>query len=738
MSEVNQARANAARRAAQARMGDPASQTIATTPDGGRVYKRADGQLGFTSPNYATNDQDAIQRILEGDSVKRVVQSTTDKMTIAQNPIAARAQEFNQGVPLVGEWLDEGVELFSPDAASAMRQTSDAMERERPGESTALNIAGGIAGTLPLVAGAPIKAAANFVGAGRGLISKGLRAGVVAAPAAATEGAAAFSGRADEGRRLAEGGKGAAIGGAMAVAGGPIFAALGAGATKMMAYAKKMDVDAIARQLGVSKPAARVIKGHLVNDDLDAAARALAQGGPNAMLADAGTATRSALDSAMQTGGSALSVGRRRVNERATQAGQTLVTALDDILGQPEGIKSATKAIAQRTAKARRAAYQRAYSQPTPMTGKAGATIEGVLNRVSPKHMRSAIDAANDMLRDAVDDQGNQLFPNLNIMARIADDGTVTFSQPLSVPQLDYLARGLYEVAEAGTDRMTGAMSAEAARAANQAKALRDAMKGSVDGYATALKLGGDAIAEREALSMGRKVLSQSMTVEDVRAAMRGASEQSRAAARQGMRQAIDDVMSRARTTLGNIENGTFTFDGNGDAIREALAAVQQLSTRKNMTKARLILGRDADRLFKELQEAGAALALRGAVAQNSATAIRTAGREAMAAEAQPGLVRRTAGEAGNPLDAARELTRAAAGTDEATSVRMTQQTAAEVADALTRLRGPEAAQAIDAMRLVIAGQPIKDADAAAFGRAIAAILGGSAYQTGLQSLKNR
>lgn len=39
---------------------------IATTPDGGKVYRMQDGTLSFSSPGMSTNNQDAIRKIMEG------------------------------------------------------------------------------------------------------------------------------------------------------------------------------------------------------------------------------------------------------------------------------------------------------------------------------------------------------------------------------------------------------------------------------------------------------------------------------------------------------------------------------------------------------------------------------------------------------------------------------------------------------------------------------------------------
>ena len=701
-----------------------APTAIATTRDGGQVFRLSNGQLSFKSPGYATNDQEAIARIMEGATPLQEAQRTTDQLTVAQAPIAARLQEFNQGAPLIGEYLDEAVGMVSPKAGRAMDQLSDAFERTNPVQAGALNVAGAITTTLPLLAGRAGQMGADFIARGTGYLNKGLRAAAVAAPAGAVETAAAFSGRADSGERLGAAGTGAVVGGTLAAVLAPLAPALGEGVAWMARRVKKLDVKAIAEEFGISAPAARVVKGYLMNDDLDAAAKVLARGGDDAMLASSGPATRQGLDTAMSTGGAALSVARGRVDEATQKAGGRLQSAINDILGTAEGgIKAASRRIAESTKTARKAAYDFAYSRPTPMTGEAAGEIDGVLARISPDDMRAALkEASAEML-----DSG---YTNQNIMASIADDGKVTFSQPLSVLQLDYLARGLSNVVEAGTDTLTGAQSPAARRAAGQIRDLRNVLKEAVPGYATALKLGGDTARQREALAMGRKLLTENATVEDVRNFLKeGVSDEVKAAVRKGLRENLDAIMGRARTTIADLEAGNLDFDTGVNAVGESVAAVRNLLNRNNMTKTRFALGSDAKRLFGELEKMGDALVLRAAVARSTATAIRTAGQQQMADEVAPGVVRRVAGNMGNPLEAARDLTQTAVGIDARSLSDAQRGYYAEVADALTRLRGPEAQRALAAVKGAMAGQPIKDADAALIGRLVGTGAGIGAYR---------
>lgn len=702
-------------------------QAIATTKDGGQVFRMADGNLSFKSPGYATNDQTAIARIMEGATPLDEAQRSTDQMTISQNPIAARVQELNQGAALVGEWLDNAVGMVSPTAGRAMQQTSDAMERQNPGESLGLNIVGGIAYSAPaLIAAAPAKAA-DWVAKGATRATQALRAFTAAAPAGAVEGASSFAGRADSGGRAEAAGVGALVGGALAGALSAFAPALSEGAAALARRIKKLDVSVIADEFGLSAPAARVVRRYLMADDLDAAANVLARGGDDAMLANAGPATRQALDTAASTGGEALSIARGRVGDAVNTAGQKFVKVVDDILGTADGgIKGAAKAISKGTAAIRKAAYDYTYAQPTPMAGEAGAKLQSVLARISPDDLKAAIKEANAEILDSG-------YQNQNIMASVAPDGSVTFTQPLSVLQLDYIARGLSNVVEGGTDKMTGALSPAARRAQGQMRDLRGVLKTDVQGYATALKLGGDAAQQREALSIGRSLLNEKTTVEDVRTFLKSASsDEAKAALRKGLRENLDAIMGRARTTIGDLESGALDLATGQNAAAESIAALRTLLSRNNLTKARFALGSDATRLFSEIEKMGDVLVLRAAVAKGSATAIRRAGQEQMAQEVAPGIVRRTIGNLGNPFDAAKELTQGAVGTDARTIGDQEAKYFAEIADALTRIRGPEALRALQTVRQAMAGQPMKDADAQAIGR----LLSGGVAVSGYQGLK--
>ncbi len=695
-------------------------EVVATTDDGGQVFRLEDGSLSFKSPGYATNDQARIQEIMQGAKPVDLMQRDVDRERIAENPIAARAQEFVQGAPLVGEWADEAVGLVSPQAAENMRLTSDAMERQHPGQSAALNVTGGVATAIPLAASAGATKAADYIARGANWLTRGTRAGMVAAPAGAVEGAASFAGRAHDDNRAVEGAKGAGIGGSLAVFLGPVASMTGEGLVNLAKRVKKLDVRTIADELVISPQAARVVKQGIMSDNLDEAQARLAQLGEDALLADAGPSTGALLDAAATTGGKALNAARNAADGRAAVVGKRLPGVLDSVFGKPKGIKTAAKEISQGTATARQKAYDAAYAKPIDYSNAKGRQIESVLSRIPPKALKSAIDEANDAMRAAG-------VSNKQVMAEIADDGSVTFREMPNVQQLDEIKKALDGIARESVDQF-GRLTSAGLRARKLAGELRDATKQAVPLYGRALRLGGDKVQQDEGLALGKNLLFKGTTVEDVKSFLtQGISNEARQAVRQGVRESIEQNLSNVRRTI---------TDPNTDA-REAMQLVKEMSSRANIQKLRLVLGGPrADRLLKELDRSATALELRAAVAQNSKTAIRQSIQGQVAEETAPGLARRTAGNLGNPLDAAKEVTQSITAIDPRSMSARERGMFAEIAKALAGIKGKDAQDALKAVREALKGQPLKDAQAQLIGRVVAGASALGIYQSGMQSLE--
>jgi citrate lyase gamma subunit len=112
-----------------------------------------------------------------------------------------------------------------------------------------------------------------------------------------------------------------------------------------------------------------------------------------------------------------------------------LETGMTGLLGQPaEGPVSAVSDIMRRSAPERTASYDAAYSTPIDYADASGRQIETIITqRIEPDILNQAIQQANAEMRD-------RGMTNMQIMARIADDGSLQFVEMPNVRQLDEYA----------------------------------------------------------------------------------------------------------------------------------------------------------------------------------------------------------------------------------------------------------------------------------------------------------
>lgn len=671
--------------------------------------------------NAARNSQPSPERLEAAAEADRIAKAQLDMAD--SNVVEGAVGKFIQGAPLVGEWIDEGIDKINPGAGERLRRIQGAMDELYPKTAAAAQITGGVAGSIPLAVGGV--GVAQKAATGMGQVLRGLGLGLTGG---AIEGASQEAGRAEPGQRTDAAIEGAMVGGGIGAVVGALATPVAGGVQALVRRIKKMDVSTIAQQFGLSDEAAKTMRAALAAEDMDAARQILARNGDDVMLAEAGPTTRQMLDTAQQSSSGAISVSRPRVQQRVAQRGQTLKNTFDELLGPPEGVRAANARVAQRTAAKRKAAYDLAYRTPIDYgDGGAGQRVLEVVSEVPPRFMRQASVNIDDAIRQAR--LNGDPYPQ-QLMIKIADDGSVAVEGMPSVMELDFLKRALGDVAESGKDAVTGRMSPEAVTASNFARELRDSLVDAAEPYGRALKLGGDKIAEQNALDMGRRVLTQNVTLEDVTDTLRGASDEVKDGLRQGLRQNLDRVMERARTTLTEIEAGAFDFETGQNVAKESLDALRQLTVPENFKKVNLILGGDAKLLRDELQKTADAMALQVSLGRNSATAARTAGLAMVREETQPGFLRRVMGNAGNPFDGAKEITQTLAGIDPASISEAQRGVLTEIADALTGIQGEEAVRALEAVQRAMSGQALKDAEAQLIGRAVAGSLAAAAGQT--------
>lgn len=216
----------------QAARGGATENVIATTNDGGRVVRMANGSLSFASPGYSTTDPDAIKRIMEGATPAQEVQRGFDEQVLAERGGAASVgAKAIQGVPFAGEWIDEGLNRVAPGVGDNLRQTQAAMDRQRPGAALGAQVGGGVAGAVPMALGAAASVPAMAVSSGTRLLA-GVGAG---AAFGGLEGAASGAGRGEDGRRGEAAQNGAIVGAAL----GGVFGGLGPEAASVLAKLPK-------------------------------------------------------------------------------------------------------------------------------------------------------------------------------------------------------------------------------------------------------------------------------------------------------------------------------------------------------------------------------------------------------------------------------------------------------------------------------------------------------------------
>lgn len=661
----------------------PDAQGVVTLPDGTRmVPDPLTG--GMTSPELMAN------RIHPG---------------VGMSALAGVANGVTFG------WGDEMAAAAGekPIDVTRAQATMLAAQRDHPVANIVGTAAGGIGAAAAAMEAAPAWLLGGTSIAGQTVAGAGL-GGVM--------GAVQGAGDAQPGQKL----QGAVSGGEFGAAVGLVSPAIAAGASKgvksLLDYLKRTDISGIQSALGIGPDAAKIIKGHLANDDTAAAVAAMDRAGDGAMIADSSPQASQLLDTTVAAGGPAQRIAREAVDGRAAAAGQSLTTTMDTVLGLPQGVKASAKDISVRTAAARKTAYDTAYASPIDYAAPEGQAIEAVMARIPNKTLNAAVQEANDAMKAAG-------IKNQQIKATIGADGSITLSEMPNVQQLDFIKRALGSVADGAKDSF-GRYTSEGVRANGLASDLRDAMGKAVPQYRMAVKLGGDKIAEDKALEIGRKFMQPGMTREDVATAMSGASVEAKQAAKRGMRSALDEAMANVKAVAS---------DPNMDA-RQAMTAVKQFSSDANRTKAAAILGRtQADALFAEFDKAASQLALRTAISRNSATAARTAGKAAMDAIIDSPL---QAFKQGKIAEGSRGIIQILTRATPADRLAKQQAIYAEVATALTEQQGMAAKSALVVVQRAMKGTPATDAQAKFVAKALTAILADGAYQTVSQSQRNK
>lgn len=624
----------------------------------------------------------------------------------ANHPIASKAAKFLQGLPFVGEYVDEafGKITGDPENTRLVRAMQAREDKVNPKTAMGLQIAGGVLPALPL-AGPGIGALGRMQSLGGRVLAGGVAGGTLGALEGGVSGYGAGT---DPESRMDSAQSRAMIGGALGAGLGMAVPAVSAGARS--AYNKIIDNATIgrrAKEIGLSRPSYQFMSRAMEADgSLSGAGRQrLLRAGDDAMLADAGPNAQTLLDVATQRSGPASNMARDAIEGRATRARQTLTDAMDSTFGPTPDYRAPRKRynLSPR--------YDRAYSQAIDYSDPMAMEIEDIVKNRVPK---SAIDRANELMRL----EGNK---SKQILARVDDAGDVVFETMPDVRQLDYITRGLNEVAtEADGKGALGGTTQIGKAYKNLSREIRSRLRQMVPDYDAALKEASGAISEVEARKFGGNILSGRISRGEAFEMIDDMGARELAEVKAGMRAYMDDAMANVRRAIS---------DGNMDA-REAIQALREMSSRASREKVEMVLGKaEASKLFREFEKATASMELRAATATNSKTFARQSTDDLIKSQTEEGII--NAVRAGEAVNAPKRVVAALLGRSEADKMRIADATYEEITRALTQLRGKSAQRALQTLEDIARRSPENEAVARALANYTAGAVAIPAYQTG-------
>jgi hypothetical protein len=645
------------------------------TDDGGRIYDTSEG-LVFTSPGYSTSDQKVIREIIEeqkkkgGKTPKEMAESRIRQDILGQAPIASRGAAAIQGLPFVGEYVDELIGLASPRVQQNVRAAQSAMSEEYPITTGALQTGAAVAATAPFLparlAGTALERAAKASGLG--------------AVFGAAEGGVSGYGRGETPEQRTESAKSSAMFGAGGgAAGGFLSPYLERGISRLF----DKPARTLAAQLGISVEAAQVIRSTFSQGgNMQDAVTAVQQAGRTGMIADANAATKALTDAVAATGGEASEIVSSSVRQRAEAAGRDLSSQLDQTLGDvPAGTRSVLEEVAGRSASARGRLYDAALGSPIDYTSTAGAAIESLFERIPDRVKVEAIRRANE----AMQMEGTR-GQTMQIRAIIGDDGSVSFLEMPNMTQLNELKIALQEMAQDMVNPRTGQMTAEGIRYQKIAGELRGALTEANPIYGRAVDLGGEKIQEENAFMLGLDMLKDKTTREQVQQGLSGITQAQRDLVRRGVRSNIDETLANVKSSI----------DAGGETeIAEARRLLRNLSSRANRDKLQMLLSPEEYAEFERtLMQSYMAMDLRASTARGSQTAIRQQVQGDIEQATSGGMLRNI--QQGKPAMATQDIIKALTGATDEFTVQQRQAVYADLARVLVGRQGMDAQAALN------------------------------------------
>jgi hypothetical protein len=660
-----------------------------------------------------------IQRPRQGETAAQAklrAEGTGSTDRVDMSGTGKAAATFLQGVPFVGEYMDEGLGWMAgkmglqseEDATAAIRAGQADMDQNYPKTATGLRVSGGVTGGMVGAGAAPWWAPQSL---GMRSIYGALTGGLLGTGEGAVSG---YGSGTDDESRVDNAKTRAIVGGLLGTAIGGAAPFIAEGAARGGRWAlDQLNVARQARQARLSRPSYEILTRAMDSDGSlqGQGAQRIAAAGPEGMLADAGPNAETLLDVTMQRTGPAANTARDAIEGRAARAGAQARDALDNALGVPRGMDTMETGIRQGSAPARQAAYDAAYAAPINYADPAGQQLEAMLQRVPG----DIINRANRLMQ-IEGQQSNQ------ILARIAPDGSVTYTRLPDVRQLDYITRAINLAAESGDG--AGALGGQTALGRayqGLSREIRQTVRNLVPEYGVALDTAAEPIAARQALQFGERMLNPATSRDEVVNTLQGLSRAEQQQVRAGVRSFIDERIANVQRTITDEAE-----------MREAIRAVKDLSSRAVREKMTALLGQqEANALFETIDQAARSLELRGNVAMNSKTFVRTDTARTIDEATTGGIG--GAIRAGEPVTTTKKVVQSLLGGTEADNLARSDRVYSEIARALTA-RNPQ--QILRNLQQIARRNPQNAAIARTVGGLLGyPIFGPAAYQIGTQTL---
>ena len=244
--------------------------------------------------------------------------------------------------------------------------------------------------------------------------------------------------------------------------------------------------------------------------------------------------------------------------------------------------------------------YERAYNTPIP------AEAQVALEQLMPRIPKSAIDYANELMQ-------RQGVKSKQILARVADDGTVKFERIPDMRQWDYIQRALRDISDGEKSVLTGGRKGLGQATADLRNEVTGILDNAVDDFRMARSVYRDDASVLEALRRGREEFL-GMDPEGMARELKRMSTAEREVFRVG---ALDAIRKKLFAPV-NQNNAARLTGHAGDGLSDMRLKIQQLYT----DPGQAAIAEAA--LLREAQIA----ANTGQIARNSRTAARLAGRE--------------------------------------------------------------------------------------------------------------